>query len=57
MYLAIMFTGTYNAGNVRPVILNERIVFYRERAAGMYSSLPYAIAQVSVLPYLVTWFL
>jgi len=24
----------------------ERTVFYRERAAGMYSAIPYALAQV-----------
>ncbi|KAK7243373.1 hypothetical protein RIF29_38167 [Crotalaria pallida] len=52
MYLAIMFTGTYNATTVRPVIMNERMVFYRERAARMYSAFPYSIAQVAIeLPY------
>ncbi|KAJ1435143.1 P-loop containing nucleoside triphosphate hydrolase [Sesbania bispinosa] len=35
-----------------PVMFTERTVFYREKAAGMYSVLPYAIAQVAIqLPY------
>lgn len=46
MYMAIIFMGTQSAGSVRPVVLTERTVFYREKAAGMYSALPYAIAQV-----------
>ncbi|XP_019414567.1 PREDICTED: ABC transporter G family member 38 [Lupinus angustifolius] len=54
MYMAILFMGRNNAGTVRPVLLAERTVFYRERAAGMYSALPYAIAQVVIeLPYTV----
>ncbi|KAL6327277.1 hypothetical protein AAG906_017834 [Vitis piasezkii] len=31
-----------------PVVAIERTVFYRERAAGMYSALPYAFAQVVI---------
>jgi len=31
---------------VQPVVVVERTVFYRERAARMYSALPYALAQV-----------
>ncbi|KAJ7956622.1 Pleiotropic drug resistance ABC transporter [Quillaja saponaria] len=53
MYTAIMFMGSQSAGSVRPVIISERTVFYRERAAGMYSALPYAIAQVAIeIPYI-----
>ncbi|WRX26244.1 ABC transporter-like [Theobroma cacao] len=38
---------------VIPVVGIERTVFYRERAAGMYSSLAYSLAQVVIeLPYL-----
>ena len=46
MYIAILFLGVQNSASVQPVVAIERTVFYRERAAGMYSALPYAIAQV-----------
>lgn len=42
-----MFLGATNASAVQSVVAIERTVFYRERAAGMYSELPYAFAQVS----------
>ncbi|XP_076904316.1 ABC transporter G family member 35-like [Bidens hawaiensis] len=52
MYAAIFFVGINNSQTVQPVVATERTVFYRERAAGMYSSLPYAMAQVFVeIPY------
>ncbi|CAI9281118.1 unnamed protein product [Lactuca saligna] len=52
MYSAVFFIGVSNCQTVQPVVATERIVFYRERAAGMYSSLPYAMAQVFVeIPY------
>ncbi|KAK1422488.1 hypothetical protein QVD17_25633 [Tagetes erecta] len=52
MYSAIFFVGLNNCQTVQPVVATERTVFYRERAAGMYSSLPYAMAQVIVeIPY------
>ena len=47
LYTAVMFLGGNNSSSVQPVIAIERTVFYRERAAGMYSAIPYAIAQVS----------
>nr|CAB3483711.1 unnamed protein product [Digitaria exilis] len=38
---------------LQPVVATERVVLYREKAAGMYSTMAYAIAQVSVeLPYM-----
>lgn len=46
MYSAVLFIGPRNASTVQPVVGIERIVFYRERAAGMYSALPYALGQV-----------
>lgn len=46
-YAAVMFLGATNASAVQSVVAVERTVFYRERAAGMYSELPYAFAQVS----------
>ncbi|KAL5539498.1 hypothetical protein UlMin_043230 [Ulmus minor] len=53
MYAAVLFIGVQNASSVQPVVAIERTVFYRERAAGMYSATPYAIGQVVIeLPYI-----
>ena len=46
MFSAVMYLGFLNTTMVQPVVAIERTVFYRERAAGMYSALPYAFAQV-----------
>lgn len=46
MYVATMLLGVQNSTSVMPVVSIERTVFYRERAAGMYSALPYAFGQV-----------
>lgn len=52
MYAAVLFLGVQNAASVQPVLAIERTVFYRERAAGMYSALPYALGQVAIeIPY------
>ncbi|OIV89470.1 hypothetical protein TanjilG_20954 [Lupinus angustifolius] len=52
MYGSLFFVGVNNCQTVQPVVAIERTVFYRERAAGMYSALPYAIAQVIIeIPY------
>ncbi|XP_022843334.1 ABC transporter G family member 35-like [Olea europaea var. sylvestris] len=52
MYTSVLFVGINNCSTVQPIVAIERTVFYRERAAGMYSALPYAIAQVIVeIPY------
>ncbi|KAF3795425.1 ABC transporter G family member 21 [Nymphaea thermarum] len=48
MYTVVMFLGINNAMSVQPVVSIERTVFYRERAAGMYSTLPYTIGQVVI---------
>ena len=45
-YAAVLFLGAGNASAVQSVVAVERTVFYRERAAGMYSELPYAFSQV-----------
>ncbi|KAG8379883.1 hypothetical protein BUALT_Bualt07G0135600 [Buddleja alternifolia] len=51
MYVSI-FLGILNALAVQPVVAIERTVFNRERAAGMYSSMTYAFAQVAIeFPY------
>ncbi|KAF5936343.1 hypothetical protein HYC85_027472 [Camellia sinensis] len=53
MYAAVLFLGVQNAGSVQPIVAIERTIFYRERAAGMYSALPYAFGQVVIeLPYI-----
>ncbi|KAH9714822.1 ABC transporter G family member 40 [Citrus sinensis] len=53
MYTAVLFLGVQNAASVQPVVSIERTVFYRERAAGMYSALPYAFAQALIeIPYI-----
>ncbi|KAK9666048.1 hypothetical protein RND81_14G156100 [Saponaria officinalis] len=53
MYAAVLFVGICNCGTVQPVVAIERTVFYRERAAGMYSAMPYAISQVVVeIPFI-----
>ncbi|KAL6010131.1 hypothetical protein ACLOJK_000562 [Asimina triloba] len=52
MFSAVLFLGVNNAAQVQPVVEIERTVFYRERAAGMFSALPYALAQVLIeVPY------
>ncbi|KHN18743.1 ABC transporter G family member 39-like [Glycine soja] len=48
MYAAVMFLGTSNTMGVQPIVDIERTVLYRERAAGMYSTLTYAISQVAI---------
>ncbi|KAK9126461.1 hypothetical protein Scep_015307 [Stephania cephalantha] len=48
MYSSTLFLGACNASAVQAVVAIERTVFYRERAAGMYSALPYAFAQVAI---------
>ncbi|KAF5767760.1 putative sulfate-transporting ATPase [Helianthus annuus] len=48
LFAAVVFHGAINQNAVQPIVAVERTVFYRERAAGMYSSLPYALAQVTI---------
>ncbi|KAJ7568866.1 hypothetical protein O6H91_01G050900 [Diphasiastrum complanatum] len=52
LYTSVLFLGVNNSSTVQPVVSVERTVYYRERAAGMYSALPYAFAQVVIeIPY------
>ena len=46
LYSAALFLGVNNSSSIQPVVSIERTVFYREKAAGMYSPFPYASAQV-----------
>ncbi|KAL0555361.1 hypothetical protein IC582_009305 [Cucumis melo] len=48
IYSAVIFLGATNASSVQSVVAIERTAFYREKAAGMYSALPYAFAQVAI---------
>ncbi|KAK7305391.1 hypothetical protein VNO77_43296 [Canavalia gladiata] len=53
LFSACLFLGVNNASSVQPVVSIERTVFYREKAAGMYSPISYAIAQGLVeIPYI-----
>ncbi|CAD6253163.1 unnamed protein product [Miscanthus lutarioriparius] len=45
MYATVLLIGVQNGLTVQPIAEVERTVFYREKAAGMYSALPYAFAQ------------
>ncbi|GKE78426.1 ABC transporter G family member 35-like protein, partial [Tanacetum coccineum] len=55
VYFAIFFVGLNNSQTVQPVVAIERTVFYRERVAGMYSSLPYAMAQVTLAQHMLLY--
>ncbi|KAJ0718449.1 putative ABC-type Fe(3+) transporter [Helianthus annuus] len=48
MYAAVLFLGGTNTSSAQTIVSIERTVFYREKAAGMYSPLPYAFAQVAI---------
>ncbi|KAK1409684.1 hypothetical protein QVD17_36213 [Tagetes erecta] len=48
MYAVVIFLGGTNTSAVQIVVSVERTVFYREKAAGMYSAIPYAFAQVVI---------
>ncbi|KAK2427127.1 pleiotropic drug resistance protein [Trifolium repens] len=48
MYPSVIFLGASNTSSVQPIVAIERTVLYRERAAGLYSELPYAIGQVAI---------
>ncbi|XP_042491605.1 ABC transporter G family member 31-like [Macadamia integrifolia] len=54
LYCACLFLGVNNSSSVQPIISIERTVYYREKAAGMYSPFPYAMAQGLIeIPYIV----
>lgn len=46
LYGSTLFICFNNAGTVQAMVSIERTVHYREKAAGMYSAIPYALAQV-----------
>lgn len=49
LYNVVFLIGNKTVNSVQAVVAVERTVFYREKAAGMYSPLPYAVAQASNL--------
>eukprot|EP00891_Asterochloris_glomerata_P005114 jgi/Astpho2/5114/Aster-06326 len=52
LYIAMLFLGIIGSMTVQPVAATERAVMYRERAAGMYDELPFALAQCFIeIPY------
>ncbi|XP_048137644.1 pleiotropic drug resistance protein 3-like [Rhodamnia argentea] len=52
MFIFVQMTGIGNCNSVLPFVATERIVVYRERFAGMYSSWSYSFAQVVIeIPY------
>lgn len=54
LYSACLFLGVNNSSSVQPIISIERTIFYREKAARMYSPLPYTVSQGIVeIPYIV----
>jgi len=53
VFITTVFVGVVNQNTCLGVMLNERAVFYREKAAGMYSTWTYnAAAGLVELPYL-----
>ena len=49
VYGSALFLGFMNCIILQPVVAMERVVFYREKAAGMYYTMAYTIAQVILL--------
>lgn len=53
LFAGISFMGMINLLSSIPTVIAEREVYFRERAASMYSSFPFAVATgVVELPYL-----
>ncbi|WOL10237.1 pleiotropic drug resistance protein 3-like isoform X1 [Canna indica] len=53
MFLPLMFFGINNCTTVLPIVETEKIILYREKYAGMYSSWAYSLAQVTIeIPYI-----
>jgi hypothetical protein len=46
MYSSVLTLGVENAGVIQPVVAADRMVFYKERASGMYLVPPHTLAQV-----------
>lgn len=54
LYGATLFICFNNASTVQTMVSIERSVYYREKAAGLYSAIPYALSQVLIeVPYVI----
>ncbi|KAL4447582.1 hypothetical protein ABPG75_004801 [Micractinium tetrahymenae] len=54
LFSSTLFVGISNCLSIQHLIAAQRTVFYRERAAGMYRVLPFALAQLLVeVPFLI----
>uniref|UniRef100_A0A0D9XC12 ABC transporter domain-containing protein n=1 Tax=Leersia perrieri TaxID=77586 RepID=A0A0D9XC12_9ORYZ len=52
-YGAALFLGFMNCNSLQPIVVMERVVLYREKASGMYSSMAFVIAQIAIeIPYM-----
>uniref|UniRef100_K4A4V9 ABC transporter domain-containing protein n=1 Tax=Setaria italica TaxID=4555 RepID=K4A4V9_SETIT len=52
MYMGVIQLGVYNEHSIISFSTTERIVMYREKFAGMYSSWAYSLAQAAIeIPY------
>jgi hypothetical protein len=47
-YASALFLGLVNCSTLQPIVAMEKVVFYREKASDMYSSMAYVIAQVYI---------
>ncbi|KAF1867088.1 hypothetical protein Lal_00049516 [Lupinus albus] len=53
MYISVIFLGVNYCSTILPYVSTERSVLYREKFAGMYSSMAYSFAQVTIeVPYI-----
>jgi hypothetical protein len=46
-YASALFLGLVNCSTLQPIVAMEKVVFYREKASDMYSSMAYVITQVN----------
>ncbi|KAJ0976465.1 hypothetical protein J5N97_018430 [Dioscorea zingiberensis] len=52
IYMSVILTGVNSCTSVIPFIITERTVLYREKFAGMYSTMAYSLSQVFIeIPY------
>ncbi|KAL4419611.1 hypothetical protein ABPG77_001665 [Micractinium sp. CCAP 211/92] len=54
LFSSTLFVGISNCLSIQHLVAAQRTVFYRERAAGLYRVMPFALAQLLVeVPYLI----
>eukprot|EP00267_Zea_mays_P044946 XP_020397175.1 ABC transporter G family member 45 [Zea mays] len=53
-YASALFLGLVNCSTLQPILAMEKVVFYREKASDMYSSMAYVITQIGIeIPYMI----